>query len=339
MSGKSESTLHRGAVRQTDVARAAGVSTATVSRVMNGSPLVRPKARERVEAAIRDLGYLPHEGARSLATRRSRTLGAIVPTLNNAIFAAGLDAFEAAARARGYGLVISVSNYDSTQEDNLVRQMIERGVDGLLLVGNDRPAAARELLAQAGRRALVTWAHEAGAALPNAGFDNAAAMAPVVDHLVAAGRRRIAVLAGITAGNDRARARVAGVRTALARHGRDLAALAEVRYSVAAARMALPELLPARPDAIVCGNDVIAYGMLAGARAAGIDVPGDLAVTGFDDLPLSAELAVPLTSVAVPTDEMGSYAADELIAAVEEARPVRGRQLGVRLVVRASSAA
>ena len=324
-------------MRQSDVARHAGVSTATVSRVLNGSPLVRNEVRARVEASIAALGYLPHAGARSLARRRSGTLGAVVPTLENAIFAAGLNAFEAEAREAGYGLVISVSNYDSAQEVAAIRQMIARGVEGLLLVGNDRAEEARDLLATTGTSHACAWAYDEEAAGPNVGFDNATAMAEVADHLVGLGRRRIAMLAGVQEGNDRARTRLEGLRARLDAHGLEPVAVAETRYSVARAKEAARSLIAARPDALVCGNDVIAYGVLSAARKAGLSVPDDLAVTGFDDLPLSAEIAPALTTVHVPARRMGRRAAAVLIAAAAGGPRVRPTRLETHLVVRATT--
>ncbi|WP_029032012.1 LacI family DNA-binding transcriptional regulator [Salinarimonas rosea] len=326
-----------GGATQIDVARRAGVSTATVSRVLNGSPLVSRASREKVEAAIRELAYMPHEAARSLATRRSRTLGAVIPTLTNAIFAAGVNAFEDEARRRGHALFIAVSNYDPVQEGFLIRQMVERGVDGLLLVGNDRGAEGLEMLVSSGLRCACAWAYDEAAPLANIGFDNAAAMAPLVDHLVASGRRRVAILAGVLAGNDRARARLDGTVARLADHGLAPVAVAETLYSIRRAKEAARALLEVGPDAVVCGNDVIALGALAAARAAGLGVPDDVAITGVDDLPISAEMDPPLTTVRIPAEEMGRRAAAELIAAIKEDRPVSSIRLGTRLVVRRSS--
>ncbi|MGR3540972.1 MAG: LacI family DNA-binding transcriptional regulator [Hasllibacter sp.] len=324
-------------VRQADVAAEAGVSTATVSRVLNGSPLVSSAVRARVEAVIARIGYLPNEGARSLATRRSGALGAIVPTLENAIFAAGLNAFEAGARERGFALVIAVSNYDPAREAALIAQMVARGVEGLLLVGNDRAAEAGRILDRSGVRHCCAWTHDAAAGRPNIGFDNAAAMAPVVDRLVAGGRRRIALLMGRQSGNDRARDRLRGARARLRAHGLEPVAVAECRYSPRRAGEAFEGLRDARPDAVVCGNDVIAFGVLSAARRAGIGVPGDLAVTGFDDLPLSAEFAPALTTVRVPARRMCRAAAVALTPGPDEDGPVASALFGTELVVRESA--
>ncbi|WP_208352490.1 LacI family DNA-binding transcriptional regulator [Pseudaestuariivita rosea] len=326
-----------GPVTQADVARFANVSTATVSRVLNGSSLVRPKVRETVEQAIAQLGYVPNEGARALARRRSNTLGAIIPTLNNAMFAAGMNAFEEEARQNGYGLFISVSNYDAAQESFLIRQMIERGVEGLLLVGNTRMDEARDLLQQSAMRHVCAWAYDPAAGAPNVGFDNAKAMYDLVDHVVDCGYRKIAMLAAMQAGNDRAQQRVQGVRARLAHHGLKLHAFAETRYSVQWAKKAVVRILSSGADAIICGNDVIAYGVLSSVKAKALTVPRDIAVVGFDDLPLSADLDPALTTVRVPAHQMGQRAALELLNAIEEDRDVRGYQLETHLVIRDST--
>ena len=340
----------RRSVTQVDVAKAAGVSTATVSRVLNGSSLVKPAVRKRIEAAMAALNYVPHDAARALALRRSRILGAIIPTLNNAIFARGLNAFERAARERGYTLVLSVSNYDLEEERRLVRKMIERGVDGLLLIGNDHLPESFQSLRAAGVRHACAWSYAENAPAPNIGFSNVEAMAEVVDHLVGLGHREIAMIAGLTAANDRARERVEGVHRRLRHHGLTLpdSWLVEVPYAIREARRALDELLPATllpakllpegPTAVICGNDVIAFGALFAAQARGLEVPRDLSITGFDNLTLAGELDPAITTVDVPADAMGAAAAEALIDAVDGKTGVARRRLATALLVRGTTA-
>lgn len=331
----------RRSVTQAEVARAARVSTATVSRVLNGSGTVHPTTRARIEAAIAALDYVPHEAARALARQRTQVLGAIVPTMNNAIFAAGINGFERAADARGYTFVLALSRYDHAQEQRLVRKMIERGVEGLLLVGNERLPETYAALRAAGVRHVCAWTHAATAEAANIGFSNGAAMAPLVDHLVALGHRRFAMLAAVTSGNDRARERVEGVRRRLARHGLSLPAerLMELPYSVRRGRERFRQLWAERPTAVLCGNDIIALGALFEAQAMGLRIPDDLSITGFDDLPLAAEVTPPLTTVDVPAEAMGAAAATALIDAVEADGVVAGRRLETTLVVRGTTGA
>jgi len=338
-------TGFRGAT-QKDVARAAGVSTASVSRMLNGIGPVKPAVRARIEQAITALDYVPHEGARALVTRRSLVLGAVIPTLNNAIFAEGINAFEAEARAHGFTLVLSVSNYDLMEERTLVRRMVQHGVDGLLLVGNEHAPDSFEVLRRSKVAHLCTWAFDTAGPAPNVGFRNAEAMADVVDLLVSLGHRRFAMLAGVQAGNDRARARVAGVQARLQSHGLHMpeALLAESPYTIRAAREAFITLMHAqagadRPTAMICGNDVIGIGALLEARRFGIEVPQELSITGFDNLAIAAEMEPPMTTVEVPAEQMGRAAALALIEAIGTGRAVEGALMPTRLLVRGTTAA
>ncbi len=324
---------------QTDVAQLAGVSTATVSRVVNNRGVITPAVQQRVLEAIETLNYVPHAGARALAMQRTGTLGAIIPTLNNAIFAEGIHAFERTAQQLGYTLILSVSQQDPEQEYALVLKMIERGVDGLLLVGNLHSDRVFERLEKAGVRHVCTWAHDAASRAPNVGFDNASAMHAVVDHLVALGHRRIAMLAGIVEHNDRARDRIDGVQARLAEHGLSLPMnrIFQVEYSIKQSRRAFWKAIDHDITALICGNDVIAFGALLEAQKTGLSIPDDLSITGFDDLSLAAELTPALTTVHVGAAEMGDTAARHLITAVEGRSSVVSAKIKTTLVVRSTS--
>jgi len=321
---------------QSDVARLADVSTATVSRVINGRGVVSAEVRARVEQAVAHLEYVPHAGARALALQKSGTLGAIIPTLNNAIFAEGINAFEKAAQALGYTLILAVSHNDPDEDAQQALRMIERGVDGLLLVGNDHEPTVFDRLNKASIKHVCSWAFDTNALAPNIGFDNEAAMYDVVDHLVRLGHTKMGILAGLSARNDRARDRVRGVVTRLNHHslGVPPANIIELEYSIKAARCAFWQLIDNDVSAIICGNDVIAQGALLEALKVGMIIPDDLSITGFDDLELSAELNPALTSVHVNASSMGAHAAKALVRAVEDSVPVASYQLSTRLVVR-----
>ncbi|MFT6303823.1 MAG: LacI family transcriptional regulator [Pseudomonadales bacterium] len=325
---------------QMDVANRAAVSTATVSRVLNHSGSISQDVKARVLTAIDELNYIRDAGARALAMQRSRTLGAIIPTLNNAIFAEGINAFERTAQALGYTLILSVSQQDLDHEHDLVIKMIERGVDGLLLVGNRHNDVVYRRLDQTGVRYVCTWAYDDNDDLANVGFDNKQAMHSIVDHLVGLGHRQIAMLAGCSKDNDRAMDRITGVRDRLASHGLTLPAnrVIEVPYSIAESRKAFSAITSSAVTALICGNDVIAYGALLEAQKRGVDVPGDLSITGFDDLSLSAELSPALTTVQVGAESMGEAAAQKLIFAVDNQLPVESILLHTELVVRETTA-
>lgn len=324
-----------------DVARAAGVSTATVSRALNAPHTVRPATRQRIEAAVAALGYTPHFAARALAGKRTNTIGAVIPTMENAIFARGVQAMEDELSGRGVTLLVATSHYDAAREARQVRALLARGVDAVALIGRARPDDAYAALRARGVPFVTLWSADAAGGPPFVGFDNGAAAramaALVLDH----GHRRIAMIAGVAAGNDRAAARIEGVRAALADAGVALAApyLVEAPYDLdaadAAAR-AMAALDPA-PTAIICGNDVLAAGAMRGVKAAGLRVPADVSVVGYDDIDLATVVDPPLTTIRVPHRRMGRAAADMLLRMIA-GESVGNRLLGFEIVRRRSLA-
>ena len=159
-----------------DVAQKAGVSTATVSRCLNSPERVSKRTRDKVEQAINVLGYTPNFGARVMASKRTYTIGAIIPTMENAIFARGIQAFQDELHIQGYTLLVASSSYDPQIEEEQIRTLVSRGVDGLLLIGHDRSPKIIDFLEKKNIPALVAWAHEINAKLPSVGFDNFTAM-------------------------------------------------------------------------------------------------------------------------------------------------------------------
>ncbi len=338
---RSDDSGERAGPTLADIARAAGVSTATVSRVLNDPDSVRPVRADRVRKAIAELGYLPDGAARALASRRSMTIGAVIPTLDNAIFARGVEAFQARLMAKGYSLLLASSAYDLAAEAALVETLLQRRVDALMLVGLQHDPALLERLRGRGIPHVLCWAHDPVGALPCVGFDNCRAAAAMARHLTGLGHRRIAMIAGLTRSNDRARDRVDGVRAALEEIGETLPpeAVIEVPYGYSEGRTAMKQLLARspRPSAVICGNDVLAIGAVLAARDAGLDVPGEISVSGFDDLPLAGEFAPALTTMRVPAEAMGEQAASYLVGRLEgdgamEIEPLP--PLAVELVVR-----
>ncbi len=324
-----------------DVALHAGVSTATVSRVLNRTDPVRAGLKAKVEASVQALGYVPHAGARTMKLHRSGTLGAIFPTIDNAIFAKAIDALQRRLAEAGHQLLIATSDYDPRTEERAALTMLARGVDGLLLCGCGQDASLLDRLRQRHVPAVHVMSWPVPPDRIGVGFDNARAMGQDVKYLIDLGHRRIAMLAGVTRDNDRAAERLRGVRDALAAAGLELppARLVERRYGVAAAREGLRQLMDAKlpPTAIVCGNDVLAFGALLEAQRLGLAVPGQLSIVGFDDLELAAHVAPALTTVRVPAEEMWRTAAERLLAALAGDSLPRETEIQVALVVRESS--
>lgn len=326
-----------------DVARAAGVSTATVSRCLNDPEKVVKATRTRVMQAVESLGYTPNFAARAMAANRSFTIGAIIPTMDNAIFARGLQAFQDHLRENGYTLLVSSSAYDPEVEREQIRTLVARGADGLLLIGHARDAEIHSYLKRHQVPALVAWSFDPEAMQPSVGFNNTEAMSELAQAIISVGHRRIAMISGWTKGNDRAQGRVAGVRQAMAESGLDAGdlTLIETDYEIDRGSEAFASLmaLTPRPTVVICGNDVLAAGALREAARLGVQIPEQVSVTGFDDIELAEIVTPPLTTVHVPHREMGRQAARELIAMVENKSEGRSICIDTRLVMRRSLSA
>ena len=322
----------------TDVAKKAGVSTATVSRCLNTPDRVAERTRDKVEDAITELGYTPNFGARMMASKRTYTIGAIIPTMENAIFARGLQAFQDELHKQGYTLLVACSSYDPRIEEEQIRTLISRGVDGLLLIGHDRNSEIIDYLEEKNIPALVAWAHDPNARLPSVGFDNFEAMSELTRYVLSLGHRRIGMISAWTENNDRARARVMAVRHVISEAGinADRLALIETDYSIETGAAAFDKMMKLHqpPTVIICGNDILAAGALKQAEILGLSVPNNVSVTGFDDIELARILVPELTTVHVPHREMGRKGAVLLIEILRNNPITHNTKLDVHLRIR-----
>lgn len=325
-----------------DVATSAGVSTATVSRALNTPSSVRPALREKVRRAIDELGYVPHGAARALATQQTRTIGAVIPTIDNAIYAKAVQALQGRLGEAGYTLLLATSEYDFDREREQVETLIMRGVDGMLLVGQTHAHEVHELLLDKDIPYVHIWTYSESSDHPCIGFDNREAARRVATYLLEIGHRDIGMIAPVTTCNDRAADRIHGVRDALTAYNVQLppTRLVECPYSIADARRSLSALMSTDPPptAVICGNDVLALSALIECRALGIDVPADLSVTGFADLDFAAHFEPGLTTMHIPSEELGRYAAEYLLARLS-GEPVPSKtEIEVSLIVRGTTA-
>ncbi len=325
-----------------DVATHAGVSTATVSRYLSNAELVREERRHRIEASISELGYIPHGAAQALASQRSRTIGVIVPTLDNAIFAKGIQAFQKRLQDAGYTLLIASSNYSHDEELTQAETLMARGVDGMMLIGLEHHERLFERLIQKQIPYINTWSFKNDSDHPCIGFNNFDAAARQTAYLLDIGHRRFGIISGVTRDNDRAHDRLQGILHTLAERGLSIPddMLVECPYNIAVSRQAMKRLLTqdGSPTAVICGNDVLAYGALLECQASGHKVPGDVSIAGFDDLPLSAHIQPPLTTMHVPSEEMGQKAADYLLAHLNGETVPEHTELEVNLILRGTTA-
>ncbi len=323
-----------------DVARTAGVSTATVSRCLNDPGLVQPATRTRVETAIETLGYTPHFGARALASNRTNTIGAIIPTMDNSIFARGLQAFQEELSAAGVTMLVASSGYDTEQEAEQIRTLVERGADGLLLIGRARSAKTFDYLRQRKVPFVIAWNYRNDKKNLYVGFNNRKAAKELAQHVLEKGHRHIAMIAGLTRDNDRAADRVTGCREAITEAGiaaSDLRVI-ETAYSIEDARDSFKHVMALAPEttAIICGNDVLAAGAIQEAHNSGLRVPDDISIVGFDNIELSTVVEPNLTTVHVPHRRMGQTAAQLLLQLRDTDTPPKSIEFQTHIVERGS---
>lgn len=327
---------------QSDIATAAKVSTATVSRVVNTSGVVSTEVRERVIEVMNRLGYYPNGAAQALANNKSWTIGAVVPTLENDLFARGINALMKQLYAKNYSLMVMSSDYSLLDEFDLVRKLLERGVDGLFLVGQERLPETNQLLEQSGRPYVETYISDSATRENHIGFSNKDASASLVDHLFKLGHRRFGMLSGITKDNDRALKRREGVADKLKQYQleADDSLFIEIPYDIEAARLAFAKILtrPDRPTALICGNDLIAIGALIEARDSNFSIPQQMSIAGIDNHPLSKHTCPALTTIDIPAGQIGLQSADALVNAIESGKPIGTHEISAPLIIRQSTA-
>lgn len=301
-----------------DVAKMASVSTATVSRCLNTPSVVSQNTRERVLEAVKALGYTPNFGAQALAAKRTKTFGAIIPTMENAIFARSLQAFQEELQRCGITLLVSSSSYSPELEEEQIHGLVARGADALLLIGFNRSQHIYKFLEKQKVPCVIAWVYDPSQPMVSIGFDNRKAMQSLVSQVLKLGHKSLALITAELNGNDRAQQRYEGLLKAMEACGLDAQTLRVIKttYSITNGAKAFETLMQSdtTPTAVICGNDVLAAGALVQARNMGLNVPNDVSITGFDDIEI-AELVTPaLTTVHVPHRKMGKGAAEMLIA-------------------------
>lgn len=305
-----------------DVAERANVSVSTVSYVLNDSGPVAPERRNRVLDAIRLLDYSPNESARSLKRRSASTIAMVVPDLTNQFFAMVTEGVQRAASAVNVLVVLVVPDAIELPEENYAKLLRSQRVDGVIyLSGTGSMPEAIYDLARSGPVVLVDE-QIPGRDLPAVVCDSRRGAREVATHVLDQGHRRIAVIGGPPA-LWTAQQRLAGYREAFAGAGIDPDSVPvhagdyrQESGSTAAARI-LAAPLDERPTALLCANDLMAIGAIETLRTAGLRVPDDMSIVGFDDLPISALLTPRLTSVRQPAHEMGFRAANVLFNLLE----------------------
>ncbi|MFE9533533.1 LacI family DNA-binding transcriptional regulator [Streptomyces sp. NPDC006691] len=321
-----------------DVASEAGVSVATVSRVLNSHPSVSEAARVRVLAAVETLGYRPNAVARSLRTDRTRTLGLVISDVLNPYFTELARSVEEAARALGYSVIIGNADERPDLQDHHVRTLLDRRIDGLLVSPTDGGSPLMLEAVRGGTPIVFVDRWIPGIDVPVVRADGRAAIGDLVAHLHRLGRRRLAIIAGpaaTTTGSER----VEAFRAALAAHGLALpdAYVGQGDFQAASGRRATERFLalPEPPDAVFAADNLMTLGALDALRAHGLRIGADIALAAFDDIPWFVHTDPPVTAIAQPTGELGRAAVHALAGLIGGGAPP-SVTLPARLVVRRS---
>ncbi len=320
-----------------DLADALGVSSMTVSRALRNDPTVSEKTRERVKETARSLGYVYDSSATAFRTQKSGFVAVTLPSINNANFADTYRGLTEAMAGSGMQLLLGATNYRVEKEEELVRQLLARNPEALVMTGGTHTAETRELVGALAIPVVEMWDLPPDPLGHSVGFSNFDSMAPVVEHLVRKGRKRLAFVGATNGSDQRGADRRAGVIDAARRfelpavESLDAGAAPVTMRSGSDCIMANAERL-ADFDALVCVSDTVAFGALNACRRLSVSVPGDLAISGFGQFDVAAVSDPTITTVDVGARRIGREVADLLVAHFSGDASVRRIDVGAALV-------
>ena len=344
-SGISGVNIYTGPFMSTirDVGKIAGVSTATVSRVINTPKRVGLQTRERVFKAMETCHYKYNALARGFVTKQSHTLGLIVPTITNPVFAESTRGVQDIANQEGYQVLLGNSDYQYQKENNLTDTLRQRQVDGLLITTTDLRGKALKSLVDDGFPFVLLYSTVRKGPMSAVGIDNFQGGYRATEHLVQRGHNCIAMLAGDFSFSDKSLHRWHGYKKCLKDHGIPYRSslVLQTQYTLESGREGIKRLLSLNHalSAVFCSNDFLALGVMQGAREMGMTIPEQLSVVGFDDMAISSYINPSLTTIRQPAYEMGQIGVQVLLSQIRDRnhKPVH-RILPTNLVVRESTA-
>ena len=325
-----------------DVARISNVSRTTVSRVINKSSLVKESTMKAVYEAMEKSGYVYNAVAGNLSRRKTSIIGLIIPTIKNSIFSLSTLGIQEYAHERGYTVLLGNSNYSKQDENHLLFLFMERRVDGLILTGRGQDPSLIKNLQKKTIPFVITWqTFQSDEDLNFVGFDNFAAAYKMVEYLIGLQHRRIGLIVGRFSKTERALERWKGYEDCLSNHGieYDPQLIIEKDYSFIEGKEGMQRLLSLHPPptAVFCASDILAVGAMSSIREKGLSIPGDISIGGFDDNEYASFCVPALTTIRVPTYEMGKLAAQVLIDIVEGQRTYTSHYcLETDLIIRGS---
>jgi len=324
-----------------DVARLANVSAITVSRALRRPETVSSELRKRIDAAVERLAYVPNFAASRLASARTHSIGVVVSSLSNGIFADYLQAIYNSLLPLGFRPVVVSSRYSADEEEGAIKALLGQNIEALILVGVNQTRAARRVLERSRIPVVQTFELADDPIDLNVGLSQRKGGYAATRYLLDLGHRRIAYLSGQR--DDRARARLEGYCAALAEAGLDCSSLVgslPAQATISLGRKLTEDMLALEaPDAIFCCDDNIALGALFACQQAGLDVPGRISLIGFNDLEFAAASNPPLSTVLTPRADMGRVASELVLQVIATGRRPGTRQidLGFEILARGST--
>ncbi len=325
-----------------DVAKLAGVSTATVSRVINSPEAVREITEKKVRHAMNLCNYKYNSLARGFVTKKSNTIGLIIPNINNPVFAESTRGVQDYADSKNIQVILGNTYYKYVQENELVRVLREKQVDGFIITTTNPRGNALHSLMEDKIPFVLLYSTIKKGPYSAVGIDNFKGGYLATEHLVKLGHRRIGMIAGKFTISDRSLHRWHGYKQCLKNYNIDYDKnlLSQTNYSLRGGKTSMTEILalPDPPTAVFCSNDYMAIGAMKGARECGLNLPQDMSIVGFDDIHIASYIVPGLTTIHQPAYEMGKQGAKLLFRLMEEkqGKPIQ-KMLESSLVVREST--
>ncbi|MFF0952806.1 LacI family DNA-binding transcriptional regulator [Rhizobium leguminosarum] len=324
-----------------DVAKLANVSIATVSRVLNKPENVNKDMSERVLKAAAQLGYTTNSAGKALRLARTRTIGTLLPRLDDPIFSELAHGIQETLFAQDYAGFLQTSGYDNTKIFDAALRLFNRGAEGLLVFGRVDDERLLEFIEKNPIPVLQVYSYLEGHPLPSVGIDNARSTQRIAELMLQFGHTDVALISGPTEGNDRQQSRLSAYQRIMQDHGlKTVVQVVQPGYTINDGGLAFRRIMEENPavTAVMCNTDLLACGVLSECRKLGIDVPRRLSVSGFEDVSFAPLLYQPLTTLSVPAGDIGRYAARAMIANLEHGHSLTSMQFETSLILRDSVA-
>ncbi|CAN7250299.1 LacI family DNA-binding transcriptional regulator [Rhizobium sp. LjRoot30] len=325
-----------------DVAKLANVSIATVSRVLNKPETVNKEMSERVLQAAAQLGYTTNSAGKALRLARTRTIGTLLPRLDDPIFSELAHGIQETLFAQEYAGFLQTSGYDNTRIFDAALRLFNRGAEGLLVFGRVDDERLLEFIAKNPIPVLQVYSYLEDHPLPSVGIDNARCTQKIAELMLQFGHKHVALISGPTRGNDRQQARLNAYEKIMRDNGLNtVVQVVQPGYTINDGGMAFRRIIEQNPNvtSVMCNTDLLACGVLSECRKLGIEVPRQLSVSGFEDVSFAPLLYQPLTTLSVPSGDIGRHAARAMIANLEHGESLTSMQFEASLILRDSVAA